>query len=88
MPEWLAPVLCAAVGLAAGVPLGMALLIWLAPSALTQRLSREERRQREIAARLVGEDPKNVPAAEERAVVHRPVIESSHSWSEGNNGDF
>lgn len=49
---------------------------------------REERRQREIAALLVGEDPKHLPADEERAVIHRPVIETSHSWSEGNNGDF
>ena len=49
---------------------------------------REERRQREIAALLTGEDPKNLPADEERAVIHRPVIESSHSWSEGNNGEF
>lgn len=75
--------------------------LWLAPLILAAlvaayvvgyrrgaRPAREERRQRTIAALLVGEDPKNLPADEERAVIHRPVIETSHSWSEGNNGDL
>lgn len=75
--------------------------LWLAPCLIAAvvaayvvgfrrgaRPVREERRQQEIAALLVGEDPKNLPAAEERAVIHQPVIESSHSWSEGNNEEF
>lgn len=81
MPEWLAPLLLA-------VPGSMALGFGLGVEWAKRRARREERRQGEIAALLVGEDPKNLPAPEDRAVVHRPVIESSHSWSEGNNGDF
>lgn len=83
MPEWLAPVLFA-VGWAGTVVGAFGFGREYQKHVVRRALSR----QVEIEARLVGEDPKNLPATEERAVVHRPVIESSHSWSEGNNGDF
>lgn len=58
-------------------------IIGVIVSALVAGASRlEESRQQEIEARLVGEDPATRPKPEERAILHWPVIETSHSWED------
>lgn len=76
--EWLAPLLSAAVALVVGFIVGH----WRG-----SRPAREDARQREIAALLVGEDPNDVRAAAERAVVTDALIETTHRWDQDNNGD-